>query len=88
MAGSNFRGLTSGKHSSEETLQRWRAVNVAVSDLTILGSEPMVSVSIAMSLRMLQPVGKSIFTLIFYKSVKKCFIHDLQKHWFSNLVKK
>ena len=41
--GANFRGLAPGQHSSEETSQRWRAVDDTVFNLTDLGIEPHTS---------------------------------------------
>ena len=38
--GAHLRDLVSGRHSFEETSQRWRAVGDAVSDLTAPGIEP------------------------------------------------
>ena len=38
--GAHLRGLAPGQHSSKETLKRWRAVGVTVSDLTGLEIEP------------------------------------------------
>ena len=40
--GQHPRVLAQGQHRSEETLQRWRAVGYAVSDLIGLGIEPQV----------------------------------------------
>ena len=36
------RVLALGQHRSEETSQRWRAVDYTVSDLTGLGTEPQI----------------------------------------------
>ena len=41
--GAHLCGFGPGRHSSEETSQRWRAVGDAVSDLTDLGIEAMIS---------------------------------------------
>ena len=45
--GNEWRGPTPrliapGQHSSEETLQRWRAVGYSASDLTGFGIEPQI----------------------------------------------
>ena len=39
----HLRGLTPGQRRSEETSQRWRAVDGTVSDLTNTGNEPQTS---------------------------------------------
>ena len=38
--GVRLRGLAPGQHSSEETMQRWRAVGNTVSGLTVPGIKP------------------------------------------------
>ena len=48
--GGHLRGLAFGQHHSERTLQRRRAVDDAVSELTGPGIEPKTFASIAMSL--------------------------------------
>ena len=42
-SGTHLRDLAPGQHSSEETLQRWRAVGDTVSNLTNQGFKPQTS---------------------------------------------
>ena len=48
--GAHLRGLAPGLHSSEETSQRWRAVDDAVSDLTSPGMETQTLAPMALCL--------------------------------------
>ena len=63
--------MASGQSSSEETLQRRRAVGDTVSGLTDRGTEPRPPASIAMPKQLSSSVGnKPKQQLIFFISVK------------------
>ena len=71
----HLRGLTPGKHSSEETSQRWRADANTVSDLTSprIERKPPALIAMYLTIELTGRCGFELLNLLHFCSMPSCF---------------